>query len=164
MEQLRKARQKRQDSCHVFVCPRLMTPYWAKHLNRSADLITIVPPGQSCWPNEMCEPLIIGIYFPFLKNRPWQLKGQPALLGMDKQLRTLWKTNPGTAGTLLRKLWRYTRKMESMPKELVCEVLSRKQGLSFSNRKTRKWRGVEMGEDGGSGSLPEGATRRYAMR
>ena len=138
LEQLRKARQKRQGSCHVFICPRLMTPYWAKHLNRSADLITIVPPGQSFWPDEMYEPLIIGIYFPFLKNRPWQLKGQPALLGLDKLLRMLWKTDPGAAGPLLRKLWSNTRKMASMPKELVCQVLSCRQGLPFSNRKTRK--------------------------
>ena len=43
LEQLRKARQKKQNSFHVFMCPRLMTPYWAKHLNRSADLITLVP-------------------------------------------------------------------------------------------------------------------------
>ena len=71
LEQLRKARQKRQNSFHVFVCPRLMTPYWAKHLNRSADLIKLVPPGQSYWPTNMFEPLIIGFYFPSLKNRPW---------------------------------------------------------------------------------------------
>jgi len=138
LEQLRKARQKRQNSFHVFVCPRLMTPYWAKHLNRSADLITVVPPGQDFWPVEMFEPLIFGVYFPFLKNRPWQLKGQPALLGLDKQLRTLWKNDPGSAGPLLRKLWCNARKMASMPKELVCEVLSRYRGLPFSHCKTGK--------------------------
>ena len=148
LEQLRKARQKRQGSCHVFVCPRLMTPYWAKHLNRSADLITVVPQGQSFWPVEMYEPLIIGCYFPFLKNRPWQLKGQPALLGLDKQLRALWKTDPSSAGPLLRKLWRNSREMASMPKELVCQLLSRRQGLPFSYCQTRKRRRPEMGEDG----------------
>ena len=32
-EELRKSRNKRQDSSHIFVCPRLMTPAWRRHLH-----------------------------------------------------------------------------------------------------------------------------------
>jgi hypothetical protein len=31
-EKLRKARIKRQDSLHMFVCPRLLKPAWSRHL------------------------------------------------------------------------------------------------------------------------------------
>ena len=51
IEELRQARHKRQDSCHVFVCPRLMTTEWRRHLFRSADLIFVVKPikGGLAW-------------------------------------------------------------------------------------------------------------------
>ena len=155
LEQLRKARHKRQESAHIFVCPRLMTPYWAKHLNRSADFISVIPPGQDFWTTEMHEPLILGLYLPFLKYRPWQLKGQPALLGLDKQMRSMWKENPSAAGSVLRKLWSRAREMASMPPKLVRKVLSRRQGSFFPNRQTRKRRRSEMGENSGRGSLSE---------
>jgi len=32
LEELRKARQKRQGLAHLFICPRLMYPYWQCHL------------------------------------------------------------------------------------------------------------------------------------
>ena len=145
LEQLRRARQKRQGSCHIFICPRLMTPHWAKHLNRSADFITVVPPGQEFWPENMYEPLILGIYLPFLKYRPWQLKGQPALLGLDKQMRSLWKTNPSAASLVLRKLWSSARDMASMPKKLVRKMLSRRRGSFVPHSKTRKRRRSQVG-------------------
>lgn len=138
LEQLRKARHKRQNSTHVFVCPRLMTPYWAKHLNRSADLITVVPPGQEWWPENMYEPLIFGFYFPFLKYRPWQLKGQEALLGMEKHLRKVWKDDASAGGFILREFWRKQRKMGSLPQKLVRELLQRRSEFQLSYRKARK--------------------------
>ena len=153
LEQLRKARHKRQESCHIFVCPRLMTPYWSKHVNRSADLLTVIPPGTSFWPKEMYEPLILGIYLPFLKNRPWQLKGQPALLGLDKHLRKMWKKNPGASSTVLRKLWRSAREMASMPEKLVRSLLRRRSSLYVSSCQTGKRRRAEVGTAGRSASF-----------
>ena len=155
LEQLRKARQKRQESCHIFICPRLMTPNWAKHLNRSADFITVIPPGQEFWPENMYEPLILGIYLPFLKHSPWQLKGQPALLGLDKQMRNLWKTNPGAASLVLRKLWSSARDMASMPKKLVRKMLSRRRGSFVPHSKTRKRRRSHVGTKGGRRQVPK---------
>ena len=151
LEQLRKARHKRQNSTHVFVCPRLMTPYWAKHLNRSADLITVVPPGQEWWSEDMYEPLIFGFYFPFLKHRPWQLKGQEALLGMEKHLRKVWKDDASAGGFVLREFWRGQRKMGSMPQKLVRDLLQRRSEFQVPYSKAGKRRRIEMGEEGGHG-------------
>ena len=39
IEQLRLARMKRTVSTHIFVCPKLLTPWWRKHLHCAADLV-----------------------------------------------------------------------------------------------------------------------------
>lgn len=39
IQELRKARHKRQKSLHVFVCPRLMKPLWFKQVFKAADMI-----------------------------------------------------------------------------------------------------------------------------
>ena len=43
LEELRKARIKRQDSTHFFVCPHLLTSEWLQQLWKTADLIIQVP-------------------------------------------------------------------------------------------------------------------------
>jgi hypothetical protein len=71
--ELRKARIKRQTSFHIFVCPRLCTTQWVKQLYRTSDIVFEVPIGFSYWPSCMHEPLLIGLVFPFLRVKPWQL-------------------------------------------------------------------------------------------
>eukprot|EP00980_Cylindrotheca_fusiformis_P026529 scaffold16361_cov69-Cylindrotheca_fusiformis.AAC.2 len=44
LEELRKARIKRQVSTHIFLIPRLCTPSWLKQLFKAADLILEIPP------------------------------------------------------------------------------------------------------------------------
>jgi hypothetical protein len=70
LEELRKARIKRQKSTHVFVCPRLMTPEWLRQLNKASDIVITVPVGHPAWPTHMFEPLFIGIVFPFIRHQP----------------------------------------------------------------------------------------------
>jgi hypothetical protein len=70
LEELRQARLKRTCSIHLFVCPRLMEPIWRKHLHKSADLVLDIPCGTSFWSTNMFEPLILGVYFPYLSHRP----------------------------------------------------------------------------------------------
>eukprot|EP00978_Attheya_sp_CCMP212_P004701 scaffold10314_cov60-Attheya_sp.AAC.1 len=70
LEQLRQARIKCQDSCHIFICPRLLTCEWIKQLWKAADLVFEVPTGYEGWPTDMLEPLTIGILFPFVPHRP----------------------------------------------------------------------------------------------
>jgi hypothetical protein len=79
-EEIRKARLKWTASTHVFICPRLMTPYWRQHLHRSADLIFEIPTSGEYWPIDMHEPLILALFFPFLPHRPWQLRQSPSIV------------------------------------------------------------------------------------
>ncbi len=123
LEEIRKARHKRQASTHIFVCPRLFEPYWRGHLFKAADLVFEVPIGVSFWPHSCYEPLVVGIFFPFLRVEPWQLKGSSTMLGVAKQLRKLWKESEVTAGLVLRKLWSFTRELENLPKGVVRSML-----------------------------------------
>ena len=66
LAELRKARIKRQQSSHVFVCPRLCTSQWLRHLFKAADFVFEVPVGTDMWPKNMHESLLIGIHFPFI--------------------------------------------------------------------------------------------------
>jgi hypothetical protein len=58
VEELRKALIKRNESTHVFVCPRLLTTEWRKQLHKAADLVLTFPAGVDSegWPETMFEP------------------------------------------------------------------------------------------------------------
>ena len=121
--ELRKARIKRQASCHVFVCPRLCTTQWAKQLYRAADLVFELPVGFSCWPVCMHEPLLIGILFPFLSVNPWQIKGSPKMFAVGRELRKVLQESEVESRNLLRKLWSLGRDLRSVPEHLVRQLL-----------------------------------------
>ena len=141
VEELRKARHKRQNSSHIFVVPRLMSTLWEKQLHKAADVVFELKPTTAPWNEEMCEPLTIAIVFPFLKYRPWQLRRAPALLEMEKSMRGMRSTNLRPEGPFLRKLWKFARELDSMPKDMVWNVLQGEHTGPVSNRKTRKRRG-----------------------
>jgi hypothetical protein len=146
MEELRKARHKRQKSTHVFICPRIMTVEWQRHLYRSADIVLTINPGHPAWEKHQHEPLILGFYFPYLRHEPWQLKGSRKLVGMAGQLQRVCKDDPSASGPLLRQLWEFTRKLSSMSERVVRRVL---QGVGYSEVSktgTRKRRRTSMEE------------------
>jgi hypothetical protein len=58
LEQLHQARIKRQASCHIFVCPRLLTCEWVKQFWKAADLVFEVPPGTMGWPTDICSSIV----------------------------------------------------------------------------------------------------------
>jgi hypothetical protein len=123
LEEMRKARIKRQDSTHFFVCARLLTPEWLKQLWKTADLIFQVPPGSPGWPANMFEPLTIGIVFPLLRNRPWQLKGTPKMFYLARQVRKMFKEEVVDSGDFLRKLLLECRRFYSMQPDVVRRML-----------------------------------------
>ncbi len=84
LEEIRTVRLKRSNSFHIFVCPRLMEPQWWAHLHKSADLVFEIPAGADCWPTAMFEPLTVGLYFPYLTHRPWELQRLPFSRGTGK--------------------------------------------------------------------------------
>lgn len=65
VEELRKAKHRRQDSHHVFIVPRLMQPEWRKQLYKATNLIVSVPPGLPAWLEDMYQPLTVAFVFPF---------------------------------------------------------------------------------------------------
>ena len=77
IEELRKARLKRQKSHHIVSIPKLFTHFWLKQLNKACDVVFEITPTFNFWNKNMFEPLVIGICFPFIPHRPWQLKGKP---------------------------------------------------------------------------------------
>jgi hypothetical protein len=124
LEELRKARIKRQHSTHFFVCPRVMTPEWLKQLNKVSDVVLTIPVGHPAWPKEMFEPLLIGLVFPFIRHEPWQLRGTPKMYAMERKLRGLWNEGAYLEGsTLLRKFCEQCWSLESMSPSLVSRML-----------------------------------------
>jgi hypothetical protein len=125
VEELRRARLKRQDSTHVFVCPRLMTPYWRRQLHKVADFVFEILcnalPVE--WAATNHEPLIVGIVFPFVPHRPWQLRNTPKFRAVARQLRSVWKKNPGDARSFLRKFRLFTRSLCTLSKGMVWNLL-----------------------------------------
>jgi hypothetical protein len=123
IEELRKARIKRQHSFHVFVVPRLMKPEWFTQLYKAADIVFDVPLGADCWPKSMHEPLIIGLVFPFLSTPPWQLRLTPKMFSLGRNMRRVWEDSKMDSGNILRKfLYEYER-IRTMPADVVRRVL-----------------------------------------
>ena len=125
-----------------------MTTHWEKQLRKAADLIFELPPGHSFWPESMFEPLTVAICFPFIKHRPWQLRLTPAFLRVESQLRGLLKADICTKGPFLRKLWGFTRELDTMPKRLGWKLLQgeRLNRLSSCTSRKRRRPGVEEEE------------------
>jgi hypothetical protein len=123
LEQLRQARIKRQNSLHVFVCPRLMTCEWIKQLWKAADVIFEVPIGSEWWPSKMHEPLTIGILFPFIPHRPWQLQGTPKMLYVAREVRRLSSEKNLATGDFLRQFLLDCKRLQSLSKDVVWKML-----------------------------------------
>ena len=121
--EMRKARIKRQNSAHIFVCPRLCSGQWLRHLFKAADFVFEVPVGSSCWPAEMHEPLLIGVLFPFLRVEPWQLRGSHKMYAMGGQLRRVFQESEMDACNLLREFWTLCHELQDLPKPVVRRLL-----------------------------------------
>ena len=134
LEELRQARLKRTRSIHLFVCPRLMEPLWRKHLHKSADLVLDIPCGTLFWPSNMFEPLVVGVYFPYLSHRPWELKRAPAIMELGRRVCSLWKEDEKSAELILRKLRRQERSFSDLPPKLVFKMLRSYQHLGVSHQ------------------------------
>ena len=124
VEQLRRARHKREASTHVILVPRLMTPEWKRQLFRVSDLCVELPFDNFVWQkSQQHEPLILAIVFPFLSHRPWQLKRTGAFLGMGRLLRGVWKDDQVSAWVILRQLFKQQRKLSDLQEDVVRKML-----------------------------------------
>jgi len=124
LEELRKARHKRQRSLHVILVPRLMTPRWRKQLHKAADCVFEMPAGcGDAWLPEMFEPCLIDICFPFLPYRPWQLRRVPRLLALERKVHSMWESGDSAVATHLCQFLGKARKFPSMPQDVVRRML-----------------------------------------
>ena len=98
LEELRKARIKRQKSTHIVLIPRLFTPLWLKLLLKSCDLVVYILPQYSFWGSDQFEPLCIGICFPYLMHRPWQLRGTLRMRSVERKVQSCAKKTNWTQG------------------------------------------------------------------
>jgi hypothetical protein len=123
LEELLKARHKRNDTFHVIVVPRLMAPRWRRLFHKASDLNFVIEPGNAFWPSNMFEPLFVGILFPFIHHRPWCLKRAPLMVEMGWELRKVCKEGDLTAGHLLRKLFKLPGRLARVSPSVASGVL-----------------------------------------
>ena len=123
LSEMRKARIKRQRSARVFVCPCLCLSQWLKHLHKAADFVFEVPVGADCWSADMHEPLLIGILFPFIRSKPWQIRGADKMYAVGRQLRQVFQTSTVDAGDLLHQFWACCLDLRNMLERVVRKLL-----------------------------------------
>ena len=123
LEVLRKARVKRQNSTHIFLCPRLLTTEWLKQLHKVSDCLFEIPPGHLSWPSNMFEPLKFAFCFPFVNSPPWQLRGTPKMFQMGRQMHSVLKERGMDGGDLLREFLLVCQRFPSMPQDVVWRML-----------------------------------------
>ena len=123
LAEMRKARIKRQTSAHIFVCPRLCTSQWVRHLFKAADIVFEVPVGSKFWAREMHEPLLIGVLFPFIRVDPWQLRNTPKMYAVGRKLRKVFEDTEVDSCHILREFWTCCLNLQNLPKSVVRQVL-----------------------------------------
>jgi len=123
LEELRKARLKRRISTHIIVIPKLLTPLWLKQMNKACDFVITIKNTHAFWPESMCESLILGICFPYISCRPWQIRRTPKLLSMGRAMSGVSSKDQMDPGDLLRKLLAFTKRLPSLPASVVWSLL-----------------------------------------
>jgi hypothetical protein len=141
IEELRKARIKRTDSTHIFLCPRLLTTEWLKQLHKASDHILTILPNCSIWPATMHEPLICGLILPYSQHRPWTIRETPKVVKLVGSLRKVLKEGKDLGGNLLRELLLLAQRVPSMSEDVVRRVLffGRKVSVSHPWDGNRTW-------------------------
>jgi hypothetical protein len=133
-EQMARAIHKSPSSCHMFVCPRLMTARWRRRVGKLADFKFELGAGCKVWSQGRHEPLLIFVCLPLSKHRPWKLKGTKLVEGLEGKMRELHKTNFRGRGRILRKLLFRSKWLDSVPEGMVRGMLQRAEHQSLSNK------------------------------
>ena len=108
---------------HVFIVPKLFYSLWRRQFFKCMDLILVVPPLLSCWPESMHEPLMIGFCFPFIKHRPWCIRDTPKLCAVVREVQKMWKEEKVDGRDYLRKFLLEVRKLPFLSEYVVRSLL-----------------------------------------
>ena len=123
VEELRKARLKRQQSVHVMVIPKLMTTMWQKQFYKAMDAVIEISPDNLFWSKSELEPLFLGICLPYASHFPWIVRNTPKAYQVGRDVRRLLPEQDLAARNILRKFLVEGRKLPSMPPDVVRQVL-----------------------------------------
>ena len=124
LEQLCRAQLKRpNNTCHVFIVPRLMTSRWRKKLLKACTFAFYVPACFDIWKKAQHEPLMIAVCLPLSKHSPWDLRSTQHVGNLERSLCPMQLFHPNGSRDLLRKFLVATRKLETLPRSMVCKVL-----------------------------------------
>jgi hypothetical protein len=124
LEQLCRTQLKRPSStCNVFIAPRLMTSRWRKKLVKACTFYFYIPACFDIWNKSQHEPLMIAVCLPLSKHRPWNLRSTQHVGNLERSLRPVQRFHPNGSRDLLRQFLITTRKLETMPRSMVCEML-----------------------------------------
>jgi hypothetical protein len=124
VDELRQARQKRQESFHILIVPRLMTLEWKKHTLKGADLVVDLPLTLEHWGANMYEPLTLALFFPYLSQRPWELRKTPLLVDVERTLSSVFQTDESAGWNVLSELSKFAKQCTTMSIHQLRGVLS----------------------------------------
>jgi hypothetical protein len=150
---------KYPDSCHIFVCPRLMTARWRRRVGKLADFKFELGAGSKVWGAARHEPLLIYVCLPLSKHRPWKLQGTKFVDELDRKMRGLHETNCKGRGRVLRKLFLQSQWLDSMPEGMVRGMLLRAQHQSIPDQACSGRRGKRPGPGRGRETVSGGKKR-----
>jgi hypothetical protein len=124
LEQSCQTQLKRPSStCNLFIAPRLMTSRWRKKLIKACTFYFYIPACFDIWDKNQHEPLMIAVCLPLSKHRPWNLRSTQHVGELERSLRPMQQFHPNGSRDLLRKFLITTRKLETVPRSMVCGLL-----------------------------------------
>ena len=115
----------------------LFTPMWYKQLSKACDLVFEITPTHPFWSADMYEPLVFGICFPYIKHRPWQLRGTPKILSLGRKMRIMFKSQDVDHRYILSQLLLECRQLSTMPASVVWRVLHFRPKSDLSGKEDR---------------------------
>jgi hypothetical protein len=108
----------------VVLVPGLLQHEWGRRLRRVTDVHFTIPAGSIPeWPEEMFEPLMVALYLPLFRCRPWDWKRVPFLVPLGIALSKMHKESPTSAGPILRKFWGASKQVPVVRQSVLCGML-----------------------------------------
>jgi hypothetical protein len=104
--------------------PTLLSHEWFRRLSRIVDLYFVLPAGSIAeWPDNMYEPLTVGLYLPLFRHQPWDWKQVSFMVPFGIALSSMYKDGDPSAGNLLRQFWVSSTRIPNLSERMVRNLL-----------------------------------------